>query len=88
MFTLKKSLPGYPLLLHDEPIYLDNVIIGRSTSGNYSFNYRKNLSFAYIDTKIPNDQLINKDLYIEVQKEKYLLNIELEPLKSKKIRFL
>ena len=88
MFTLKKSLPGHPLLLHDEPIYLDNVIIGRSTSGNYSFNYRKNLSFAYIDTKIPNDQLRNKDLYIEVQKEKYLLNIELEPLKSKKIRFL
>ena len=41
-----------------------------------------------IDTKIPNDQLTNKNLYIEVQKEKYLLNIELEPLKSKKIRFL
>ncbi len=34
MFTLKDSKPGKPLLLHDEPIYLDKKIIGRSTSGN------------------------------------------------------
>ena len=41
MFTLKDSKPGEPLLLHDEPIYLENKIIGRSTSGNYSFNFKK-----------------------------------------------
>ena len=38
MFTLKESKPGEPLLLHDEPIYLDDNIIGKTTSGNYSFN--------------------------------------------------
>ena len=27
MFTLKESKPGEPLLLHDEPIYLENKII-------------------------------------------------------------
>ena len=42
MFILKDSKPGEPLLLHDEPIYLEDKIIGRSTSGNYSFNFKKN----------------------------------------------
>ncbi|WP_440644152.1 FAD-dependent oxidoreductase, partial [Candidatus Pelagibacter sp. HIMB123] len=44
MFTLKDSKPGQPLLLHEEPIYLDDKIIGRTTSGNYSFCFDKNLS--------------------------------------------
>ena len=48
MFTLKESAPGKPLLLHDEPIYNGEKIIGRSTSGNYSFNFKKNLVFGYI----------------------------------------
>ena len=48
MFTLKESQPGKPLLLHDEPIYLGDKIIGRTTSGNYSFNYKKSLAFGYI----------------------------------------
>jgi 4-methylaminobutanoate oxidase (formaldehyde-forming) len=48
MLALKESKPGEPLLLHEEPIYLDNKIIGKTTSGNYSFNYNKNLSFGYI----------------------------------------
>ena len=87
MFYLKKSNPGYPLLLQEEPIYLENKIIGRSTSGNYSFNYKKNISFGYIDSEISDEQLVNKNLYIEVEKEKYALNILTEPLKSKKIRF-
>ena len=41
MFALKENLPGNPLLLHDEPIYLESEIIGRTTSGNYSFNFKK-----------------------------------------------
>ena len=45
MLVLKKSKPGNPLLLHEEPIYLEDKIIGRTTSGNYSFCYNKNLSF-------------------------------------------
>ena len=41
ILSLKDSKPGEPLLLHDEPIYLEDKIIGRTTSGNYSFNYKK-----------------------------------------------
>ena len=43
MFVLKNNEPGKPLLLHDEPIYKDDKIVGRTTSGNYSFNFKKNL---------------------------------------------
>jgi hypothetical protein len=45
MFALKDSKPGEPLLLHEEPIYLDDKIIGKTTSGNYSFNFNKNYEF-------------------------------------------
>ena len=50
MFTLKDNQPGQPLLLHDEPIYLEDKIIGRTTSGNYSFCFNKNLSFGYVNS--------------------------------------
>ncbi len=82
MFTLRNSKPGEPLLLHDEPIYLDNKIIGRSTSGNYSFNFKKNLVFGYITTDFSNDELKNKGLYIEVEKKKYSLKLISKPLKQ------
>ena len=86
MFTLKDSKPGNPLLLHEEPIYLENKIIGRTTSGNYSFNYNKNLSFGYINSELNNKELINRNIYIEVAKEKYLAILETKPLKDKNIR--
>ncbi len=86
MLSLKNSQPGNPLLLHDEPIYLNDKIIGRTTSGNYSFNYNKNLSFGYISTKISNNDILNNKLYIEVAKKKYLAQLELKPLKSKSIK--
>ena len=86
LFSLKKSVPGQPLLMHDEPIYLDDKIIGRSTSGNYSFNYKKNISFGYIKTTYSDEELVNKNLYIEVAKEKYPAYIELTALKNNKTR--
>ena len=86
MLSLKESTPGKPLLLHDEPIYLDNKIIGRTTSGNYSFNYNKNLSFGYIKTNLSNSDLTNKNLFIEVAKIKYPAVLEITPLKNKSIR--
>ena len=49
MFTLDQANPGYPLLLHDEPIYFDGKIVGETTSGNFSFNYNKNMAFGYIN---------------------------------------
>ena len=65
MLTITNSKQGNPLLLHEEPIYLDYKIIGRTTSGNYSFNFKKNLAFGYIDTILTNDELVKKDLFIE-----------------------
>ena len=88
MLTLKNNTPGDPLLLHEEPIYLNNVIIGRTTSGNYSFNYEKNLSFGYINSNYSNEQLVKMNLYIEVAKQKYPVNVEAKPLKDKQARFL
>ena len=82
MFTLKDSKPGEPLLLHDEPIYLKDQIIGKSTSGNYSFNFKKNLTFGYINNDYSNEQLKNSELFIEVEKKKYEIEIINQPLKQ------
>ena len=81
MFTLRDSKPGSPLLLHEEPIYLDNKIIGKTTSGNYSFNYNKNLTFGYIKTNLSDEDLLEKKLFVEVEKKKYPILIQSGPLK-------
>ncbi|MDC0618364.1 FAD-dependent oxidoreductase [Candidatus Pelagibacter sp.] len=88
MLSLKDSKPGYPLLLHEEPIYLKDEIIGRTTSGNYSFNFKKNLSFGYVTSNHTNEELSKMDLYIEVAKQKYPAKVEITPLKDKSSRFL
>ena len=88
MLSLKDSSPGQPLLLHDEPIYLENSIIGQTTSGNYSFNYKKNLSFGYVSSTHSNEELSKMDLYIEVAKQKYPAVVEINPPKDKQARFL
>jgi 4-methylaminobutanoate oxidase (formaldehyde-forming) len=82
MLALKESKPGEPLLLHEEPIYLNDKIIGKTTSGNYSFNYNKNLSFGYINCDFSNEQLVDKNLYIEIEKKKYPAEILTKPLKT------
>ena len=86
MFTLKESKPGEPLLLHEEPIYLDDKIIGRTTSGNYSFCFDKNLSFGYINSGNTIDTLKDKNLFIEVEKIKYPIEILSKPLNTKDFR--
>ncbi len=75
--SLKKNKPGYPLLLHDEPVFLDKKIIGRTTSANYSFNYKKNIAFAYINNQ---ENVEGKKIEIEVEKIKYEAVIESKPL--------
>ena len=82
MFTLKDNNPGNPLMLHDEPIYLGNEIIGRTTSGNYSFNYKKNLAFGYIRNEASVIEDINENLFIEIEKIKYPAELLLNPLKG------
>ena len=88
MFTLDTNLPGKPLLLHDEPIYLGNSIIGRTTSGNHSFCYNKNLSFGYINSGNKPNDLINKDIFIEVEKQKFSAKILKNPLKDKNYKLI
>ena len=86
MLALKDSKPGEPLLLHEEPIYLDDKIIGKTTSGNYSFNYNKNLSFGYINSDFSNKKLMDKNLYIEIEKKKYTAELYVKPLKFNKFK--
>ena len=81
MFYLKDNNPGEPLLLHDEPIYMEDKIIGRSTSGNYSFNFKKNLVFGYIKNDFTDEELNSKNLFIEVEKKKYPILFQSKPLK-------
>ena len=73
MLTLQNSEPGKPLMLHDEPIYLNGKIIGRTTSANYSFNYKKNLAFGFV--AIENLLQLNEGIIeIEIEKIKYKAN--------------
>ena len=80
MFNLNEATPGEPLLLHDEPIYLKDKIIGRTTSGNYSFNYKKNISFGYVNSDYSIEDLIDMELFIEVEKKKHPASLLLKPL--------
>jgi len=77
ILSLKENKPGFPLLLHDEPILGDGKIIGRTTSGNYSFNFNKNMAFGYVNSE---QNLNGKDIEIEVEKTKYKAIIEAKPL--------
>ena len=80
MLTLKDNKPGQPLLLHEEPIYLKNKIVGITTSGSYSFCFNKNLIFGYVDGKISKDQLQNEEIFVEVAKKMYLAELQTKSL--------
>ena len=86
MLVLNNSKPGEPLLLHDEPIYNSDGIIGRTTSCNFSFNFNKNLAFGYINSELSKQDLAKDKLYIEVEKKKYPASIILAPLNNKDVR--
>ena len=83
MLTLKNSKPGEPLILHDEPIYLNGKIIGRTTSGNFSFSFNKNLAFGYVKIDEDIKSLKNNVIEIEIEKNKYLADILHKPLNQK-----
>jgi len=76
LFSLKEKFkPGEPLLLHDEPIFSKNKLVGNTTSSNYSFCYKKNICMAYVRNDVNKD-----DLFVEVEGRKYLLKHEKKPL--------
>ena len=68
------------------PIYLDDKIIGSTTSGNYSFNFNKNLTFGYVNGDFSRTDLDSKKLFIEVSKKKYPANLLLKPLNSDRFK--
>ena len=73
LFSLKNNYqPGKPLILHDEPIFLKDKIIGYTTSSNYSFCYKKNICLAYINGNLNNFD----NFFIEIEGRKYALNHE------------
>ena len=88
MLILNHSKEGAPLLLHDEPIYLKDKIVGRTTSGCYSFNYNKNLAFGYINSGLTSDQIDKQAFEIEVEKKKYPASVITRPLNDKKLSSL
>ena len=75
-FTLEQAKPGFPLLLHDEPIYYEGKIVGETTSGNFSFNYNKNMAFGYIQSNINIKNAKDHFFEIEVEKVKYKAFLE------------
>ncbi len=80
MLTLKDSRPGEPLLLHEEPIYINDKIVGRTTSGNYSFCFNKNLSFGYINGNVSEEDLERADIFIEIEKKKHAASFQTKSL--------
>jgi 4-methylaminobutanoate oxidase (formaldehyde-forming) len=84
MLTLDNSDPGKPLLLHDEPIYCEGKIIGETTSGNYSFNYKKNMALGYLNLIDSKEELQKKQFQIEVAKTKYNSTLQLKALHDPK----
>ena len=73
LFSLKnKFKPGSPLLLHDEPLFEGDKIVGYTTSSNYSFCYKKNICLAYVSSEARD----SKNLFVEVEGKRYALNLE------------
>ena len=66
--------------MHDEPIYCDGEIVGETTSGNYSFNFKKNMSLGYINLPNTKIELQQKQFQIEVAKIKYTATLQLTAL--------
>ncbi len=84
LFSLKNHFsPGKPLLLHDEPIFFKNRIVGSTTSSNHSFYYKKNIFLAYVK-----NQLENEDLRLEVEGKKYPITLEKDPIHDPKSTFM
>ena len=86
-FVLENSQPGKPLMLHDEPIYYKNKIVGETTSSNYSFNYNKNMVFGYIDIEFDINDLNGSKFKVEVAKNMYEMQIQFDSLHDPKNKY-
>jgi len=83
---LKEKSPGNPLILHEEPIYMDNKIAGKTSSGQYSFNYNKSISMGHITLgdNFELNEIKDRKFEIEVAKKRYEAQLNLQPLHDPK----
>ena len=62
--------------------YLSKYEESKFLAEKEAFNFKKNLAFGYINNDISNDELNKKDLFIEVEKKKYPIDLIIQPLKQ------
>lgn len=69
------------LILHDEPVYLNDEIVGHCTSGGIGFRTDKTLCFIMIkkDVEAPLSSLSRLPLKIEVAGNKFKLKVLPKP---------
>jgi 4-methylaminobutanoate oxidase (formaldehyde-forming) len=69
-----------PLLLHDEPIFWNDIWVGRTTSGGIGLRTGKTLCFGYIDfDKITTDDIFGQEFSVMVAGERHHLTALNEP---------
>ena len=70
-----------PLLLHDEPIWRDGVLVGRTTSGAYGHTLGRAVGMGYVSNEGAVDNaFINGGAYeIEIAGERYPAAVHLRP---------
>ena len=64
------------LVLHDEPVYLNNVIVGHCTSGGAGFRTSKTLCFVLFYEK---ENTLAEQLQIDIAGERYPINVLSKP---------
>ncbi len=73
---------GTPLLLHDEPIFRDGALVGRTTSGNFGFTLGRPVALGYIENAghpIDRDHLQSGTYEIEVAGDRFPATPHLRP---------
>jgi 4-methylaminobutanoate oxidase (formaldehyde-forming) len=66
---------AHPLVLHDEPIYRDGALVGRTTSGGRGFRVGKSLCMGYVacEPRTPKSALLEGNYEIGVAGERFAL---------------
>ncbi len=70
------------LLFHEEPIYRDGEVIGRTSSGAFSHTLNQSIALGYIEHPdvFTDDFIIDGKYEIEVANERFAAEISLKPL--------
>ena len=65
---------------------MDGKIVGKTSSGQYSFNYKKSISMGHItlDDNFRVNEIKDRKFEIEVAKKRYEAHINIKPLHDPK----